>query len=128
MLDNWNFIKDKIDFRTEPKGRTDGTFTNFDSLDDKIDTLYYHMQFIKFGFGRATRDACRMIQNGQMSRAEGRKLALKYDAEFPDTFHEEHLEFLSLNAAEFAETVDRHRDPNIWLQEGNRWVLRHPPT
>ena len=128
MLDNWNFIKDKIDFRTEPKGRTDGTFTNFDSLDDKIDTLYYHMQFIKFGFGRATRDACRMIQNGQMSRAEGRELALKYDAEFPDTFHEEHLEFLSLNAAEFAETVDRHRDPNIWLQEGNRWVLRHPPT
>ena len=23
-----------------------GTFTNFDSLDDKIDDLYYYMQFI----------------------------------------------------------------------------------
>ena len=32
------------------------TFTDFDSLDDKIDCLYYYMQYIKFGFGRATRE------------------------------------------------------------------------
>ena len=32
------------------------------SLDDKIDNLYYYMQFIKFGFGRAVRDASRLIQ------------------------------------------------------------------
>jgi N-acetyl sugar amidotransferase len=68
MLENYEFIKSKFNFRTCPKGRTDGTFTNFDSLDDKMDNLYYHMQFIKFGFGRAVRDACRMIQNEQMSR------------------------------------------------------------
>ena len=48
ILDNWNFIKDKIDFRTAENGRTDGTFTDFDSLDDKIDNLYYYMQFVKF--------------------------------------------------------------------------------
>ena len=55
-------------FKTNPNKRTKGTFTDFDSLDDKIDNLYYYMQHIKFGFGRATRDACRMIQNDQMSR------------------------------------------------------------
>ena len=27
-----------------------GTFTDFDSLDDKIDCLYYYMQYIFFGF------------------------------------------------------------------------------
>ena len=127
MLDNWRYIKDKIDFRTEPIGRTDGTFTDFDSLDDKIDNLYYHMQFIKFGFGRAVRDACRMIQNGQMTRAEGLELVRKYDDEFPKAFHDEHLEYLDLSPADFAATVDKHRDPKIWKQEGNRWVLRHPP-
>lgn len=128
MLDNWNYIKDKITFRTEPNGRTDGTFTDFDSLDDKIDNLYYHMQFIKFGFGRAVRDACRMIQNGQMTRAEGLDLVRKYDDEFPKTHHDEHLEYLDLGEAEFMETIDKHRDPKIWEQEGNRWVLRHPPA
>jgi len=127
MLDNWNFIRDKIDFRTEPGGRTDGTFTDFDSLDDKIDNLYYHMQFIKFGFGRAVRDTCRMIQNGQMTRDEALELVRKYDDEFPKTFHDEHLKYLDLSEAEMAETIDRHRDPQIWEQEGNRWVLKHPP-
>lgn len=127
MLENWNFIKDKIPFETAEGGRTDGTFTNFDSLDDKIDNLYYHMQFIKFGFGRAVRDACRMIQNGQMTRAEGLDLVRKYDHEFPKMYHEEHLDYLGLTAAEFTEIVDKHRDPEIWDHAGNKWWLRHPP-
>ena len=37
--------------------------------------------FLKFGFGRATRDSCRMIQNNQMTRKEGIELARKYDSE-----------------------------------------------
>ncbi len=127
MLENWNYIRDKIDFRTEPKGRTDGTFTDFDSLDDKIDNLYYHLQFIKFGFGRATRDACRMIQNRQLDRAGGLELVREHDHEFPATYHSEHLEYLGLSEMEFTETIDRHRDPQIWDFEGNRWKLRHPP-
>ena len=68
MYENYIFIKDKIDFKTAPNGRTDGTFTNYDSLDDKIDTLYYYMQLIKFGFGRTIRDASRLIQNKHISR------------------------------------------------------------
>ncbi|HBC06441.1 MAG TPA: hypothetical protein DC046_02540 [Rhodospirillaceae bacterium] len=126
MKENYDYIKDKIDFRLAENGRTDGTFTNFDSLDDKIDNLYYHMQFIKFGFGRAVRDACRMIQNGQMTRDEGLELARKYDAEFPATYHDEHLEHLSLTEAEFQDTIDKHRDPKIWEQRGNEWVLKAP--
>lgn len=127
MLDNYNYIKDKIDFRVEPKGRTDGTFTNFDSLDDKIDNLYYYMQFVKFGFGRAIRDSCRMIQNNQMTRAEGLELVRKYDDEFPSSFHDEHLEYLKMNAVEFTETVDKHRNKELWNFSGNRWALRYPP-
>lgn len=126
MKENYDFIKDKIDFQLAENGRTDGTFTNFDSLDDKIDNLYYYMQFIKFGFGRAVRDACRMIQNNQMTRDEALELARRYDAEFPKTYHDEHLDYLMMTAAEFTEVVDKHRDPEIWDRQGNNWVLRHP--
>ena len=63
MFENYNYIKRKVkDFKTLEKNRSDGTFTNFDSLDDKIDNVYYFMQYVKFGFGRATRDSSRMIQ------------------------------------------------------------------
>ena len=127
MKENYEYIRDKFDFHTDPSGRTDGTFTDFDSLDDKIDNLYYHMQFIKFGFGRATRDASRMIQNHQMTRAEGLELARKYDAEFPATFHADHLDYLGLDEVRLTEVIDLHRNNEIWVREGNRWNLRYPP-
>ena len=127
MYENYEYIRDRIEFRTEPKGRTDGTFTNFDSLDDKIDNLYYYMQFVKFGFGRATRDACRLIQNRQMSRDEGLRAARDYDDEFPSTHFRENLDYLGLGEPEFTEIVDLHRNAEIWEFRGNRWELRHPP-
>jgi N-acetyl sugar amidotransferase len=126
MYENYLYIKHKINFKTNAKGRTDGTFTNYDSLDDKIDNLYYYMQFIKFGFGRAVRDASRLIQNGHMTRDEGLNLARKYDDEFCFEHFDEVLEYLDLTKAEFVQIVDQHRNPEIWEKEGTRWVLRNP--
>jgi N-acetyl sugar amidotransferase len=127
IRENYEFIRTKIDFMTDAKGRTDGTFTNFDSLDDKIDNLYYYMQFIKFGFGRAIRDASRQIQNGHMSRAEGLDFVRRYDDEFPATNLQENLEYLGLAESELTELIDLHRNPEIWKFEGNQWKLRFPP-
>jgi len=128
IFENYEFVRRKIDFMTDPKGRTDGTFTNFDSLDDKIDNLYYYMQFIKFGFGRAVRDASRQIQNGHMTRAEGLELVRKYDDEFPSSNLHANLDYLGLTEAELTEIVDLHRNQEIWKFEGNQWKLRFPPT
>ncbi len=127
MYENYQFIKDKIDFWTHPQGRTVGTFTDFDSLDDKVDNLYYYMQYIKFGFGRAVRDASRMIQNGHLTREEGLALARKYDGEFPEEFLDEVLDYLEMDRTEFTEVVDMHRNPEIWKRDAhNDWALRVP--
>jgi hypothetical protein len=126
MLENFRFLGTKIDFATHPAGRTPGTFTDFDSLDDKADNLYYYMQYVKFGFGRAVRDACRMIQNGQMTRAEALDIARKYDGEFPEEFLEDMLDYLAMDRAELERTIDLHRNSEIWIQEGGRWRLRYP--
>ena len=126
MFENYEYIKDKIDFRLAPQGRTDGTFTNFDSLDDKIDDVYYYMQYIKFGFGRATRDASRLIHNNHMTREEAVLLAKKYDGEFPGTHYKDVLDYLSMSSDEFAQIVDLHRNREIWRMAGNEWQLRHP--
>ena len=126
MLDNWNYVKEKLpEFKTEPTGRTEGTFTNFDSLDDKIDTLYYYMQYIKFGFGRATRDACRMIQNNQLSREKAIEYARKYDSEFPKKNLNEILNFLNLSELDFDEIVNKHRNMEIWKTHQNNWILKN---
>jgi hypothetical protein len=124
--ENYQFIKSMFDFRTNAKGRTDGTFTNFDSLDDKTDDVYYYLQFIKFGFGRAVRDASRMIQNGHMTRAEAIEAARRYDGEFPREFFAENLEYLGMTEEEFHRLVDKHRNPEIWKSDGLGWELRYP--
>ena len=36
--------------------RTQGTYSKYNSIDDKIDDLHYYTTFIKFGIGRATYD------------------------------------------------------------------------
>lgn len=124
MLDNWNYVKDKLpEFKTDPDGRTEGTFTNFDSLDDKIDPLYYYMQYVKFGFGRATRDSCRMIQNDQMTREEAIELARKYDHEFPSKDIKDILGYFSLNLDELNVIIDKHRNQEIWKTKNNNWEL-----
>lgn len=126
MFENYRFIASKLDFRLNANGRTGGTFTSFDSLDDKIDDVYYYLQAIKFGFGRAVRDASRMIQNGHMTRAEGLALARKHDGEFPREYLAESLEYLGLTEEEFREIVDKHRNPEIWSHDGVEWTLRFP--
>ena len=128
MLENYRFIRDRMPFATHPAGRTPGTFTEFDSVDDKADNLYYYLQYIKFGFGRAIRDACRMIQNGQLTRAEALDLAQRYDGEFPDEYLDEMLDYLALDRDEFAAIIDRHRNPELWAKDSTGWWLRYPPA
>jgi len=86
------------------------------------------MQFIKFGFGRAVRDASRMVQNKQMTREKALELAKKYDHEFPHEFFNEVLLYLNINEEEFNDIVDKHRNLEIWKKTGNDWALRYPLT
>jgi N-acetyl sugar amidotransferase len=126
MLENFRFIREKIPFSTHPGGRTPGTFTDFDSLDDKSDNLYYYLQFVKFGFGRAVRDACRMIQNGQLPREEALELARRHDGEFPEEHLDDMLEYLRMDREELERTIDLHRNPELWTREDGEWRLRYP--
>jgi N-acetyl sugar amidotransferase len=128
MFDNYQLIREKVPFETHPAGRTPGTFTDFDSLDDKSDDLYYYMQYVKFGFGRAIRDACRLIQNNQMTREEGLEAARRYDGEFPEEHLDAMLDYMSMTRDELLETVDLHRNEELWERKDGAWQLRYPPV
>ena len=124
MADNYDFVKKKlVKFKTSEFGRTCGTFTNFDSLDDKIDDLYYYMQYIKFGFGRCVRDASRLVQNNRISRKDAINYVKKHDGEFPKNNLDQVLNYLSLDKKEFQEIVDKHRNDEIWSKNNkNEWL------
>ena len=105
--------------------RTEGTYSKYSSIDDRIDMFHYFTTLIKFGIGRATYDAAQEIRNDKITREEGVHLVNKYDQEFPVKYFKDFLEYIEINEKTFFETVNKFRSPHLWKLEGDKWVLRH---
>jgi N-acetyl sugar amidotransferase len=128
-------------FEASPE-RTPGTYSKYNSIDDRIDDFHYYTTFIKFGIGRATYDAAQEIRSGDITRDEGVALVRRFDGEFPERFADEIFRYLSLPETEFPEAsrrfeqpmmdrdyflhlCDRFRSPHLWIQHDGGWQLRH---
>ena len=125
---SYEIAKKFCGFRPNPDGRSEGTFTDFASLDDKTDGFHYYMAFIKFGIGRATADAVKQIWNGLMTRDEGVNFVQKYDSEFPAKYLKEFLEYMELDLGKLNRIIDKFRRTIIWNKEDDEWKLRHQVT
>lgn len=128
-------------FQASPE-RTPGTYSKYNSIDDRIDDFHYFTTFIKFGIGRATYDAAQEIRSGDITREEGVALARRFDGEFPERFADEIFNYLSIPANEFPRAAemfeqplmdrdyfmsltDAFRSPHLWKRENGQWKLRN---
>lgn len=128
-------------FQPSPE-RTPGTYSKYNSIDDRIDDFHYYTTYIKFGIGRATYDAAQEIRNCEITRDEGVSLVKKYDGEFPERFASEIFQYLSINEKEFPiahkmfekpiidkeyfmALADKFRSPHLWKNDYGIWKLRH---
>ena len=50
--------------------RTEGTYSKYSSIDDKIDPFHYFTTLIKFGLGRCSYDAAQEVRNDKITREE----------------------------------------------------------
>ena len=105
--------------------RTQGTYSKYNSIDDKIDDLHYYTTFIKFGIGRATYDASQEIRNHHLTREEGLALVKRFDGEFPDRYFKETMEYIGMETEHFFELCDKFRSPHLWAKANGEWKLRH---
>lgn len=104
--------------------RTQGTYSKYNSIDDKIDDLHYYTTFIKFGIGRATYDASQEIRNRHLTREEGVALVKRFDGEFPDRYFNEIMDHIGMTAEEFHALADKFRSPHLWDKSSGDWKLR----
>lgn len=105
--------------------RTEGTYSKYNSLDDKIDGFHYYTTFIKFGIGRATYDASQEIRNRHVTREEGCALVKRFDGEFPERYFRDIMDFIDLSPERFMELCDQFRSPHLWTKVDGTWKLRH---
>jgi len=112
-------------FKARPH-RTQGTFSKYSGIDDKIDDLHFYTTFIKFGIGRATYDAAQEVRNRHLTREEGQALVRRFDGEFPDRYFDEIMKYLEMEPEYFHELCDKFRSPHLWgKDEKGEWKLRH---
>ena len=94
--ENFYFASEYSNFKVNPY-RSEGTYTKYSSLDDKLDNLHFYTWFIKTGRGRATEDAALEVRNNIINREEAVALVKKYDGEFPKKYFKDLLEYLDLS-------------------------------
>lgn len=122
--ENFYYCRENTGFTTNPD-RSEGTYSKYASLDDRIDGYHYFLGFIKFGIGRTTSDASHEIRDGKITREEGMALVRRYDGEFPQKHYNEFLEYCGITDDEFQEVVDSWRSDHLWRKTSNGWELKH---
>src|SRR3990167_4645533 len=91
--ENFYYCSDHTGF-TPNQERTEGTYSKYASLDDKLDGLHYYLAYVKFGIGRATSDSAHEIRDGHITREEAVSLVHKFDGEFPTRHWQEACEYM----------------------------------
>jgi len=124
--ENYYYAVEKTGFKPSDE-RSEGTYSRYASLDDKMDGMHYYMRYIKFGLGRCCEDASHEIRDGHITRSEGLNLVKKFDGEFPKKYFKNFLDYLQINESHFQQVVDSWRSKNIWKKINKKWSLKIPP-
>lgn len=138
---NYYYTIENSNFTTQ-RERTSGTYTQSNSIDDKLDDLYFYTYYIKFGMGRTVGDVSQEIRNGDLDIEDGKHLIRKYDGEYPEKNIDELLKYLSIDEKNFGkkinslfekpildreyfeEITNHFRSPHLWKYTNKGFKLR----
>ena len=123
--ENFYYCAEHTDYKPNPE-RSEGTYSKYASLDDKMDGMHFYMRYINFGLGRCADEAAHEVRDGHITRQEGVALMNKYDGEFPKKYFNDFLNYLNISQDHFWDVVDAWRPKHLWDKKGNRWELKNP--
>ena len=119
------YCSENTGFVANPQGRSEGTYSKYASLDDRLDGFHYYLAYVKFGIGRATSDAAHEIRDGHITREEGINLVRQFDGEFPARHCQDFLNYTGLTEDELHASIDVWRSPHLWDRRDGKWHLKH---
>ena len=114
----------KKGFQVKSDGPVEGTYTNYENLDEKMHGLHDYLKFVKYGFGRATDHVGIDIRNGRMTREEGKILVEKYDGKYPWDSIKSFIAYSCLTLEEIDEIIDSYTNPMLFKTNGNGSFVR----
>ncbi|MDQ1245477.1 MAG: hypothetical protein QG565_1818, partial [Campylobacterota bacterium] len=95
------------------------TYENFENLDCYSNHVHDYLKYVKYGFGRATDNACLDIRLGYITREEGVRLVNKYDGLPPHLAIDEYLKYTGFSQEEFDTIVDSFTNKKIFKRNAD---------
>ncbi|MFH0772175.1 MAG: N-acetyl sugar amidotransferase [Candidatus Omnitrophota bacterium] len=123
--ENYYYAVEHGGLEPEPDGRSEGTYSKYASLDDKLAGFHSYFAFIKFGIGRCTSDAAHEVRDGHITREEAVALVRRFDGEFPKKHFKAFLEYVDMKESDFWEIVDSFRAEHLWGKVNGEWKLKY---
>lgn len=106
-------------FKVKEDGPIEGTYNNYENLDEKMHGLHDYLKFVKYGFGRATDHACIDIRNGRLSRDEAIKIVNEFDGKYPHYSIKEFHKYSGLSEKQINQIIDSFTNPLLFKKTTN---------
>lgn len=100
------------------------TYENFENLDCYSNHLHDYLKYVKYGFGRATDNACLDVRLGYIDREEAVRLVSKYDGIPPKKAIKKYLEYTGFTQEEFEKIVDSYTNKKIFKRDADGRFVR----
>jgi hypothetical protein len=98
--------------------QVEGSYFEYENLDNLQHGIHDYFKFLKFGFGRATDQLSVLIRRGLISRSEAIEIAKKIEGKFPwkylDIGIEAILNHLDISLEEFEDIADQFTNYKIF--------------
>ena len=96
----------------------EGSYGNYENLDNHQTGIHDYFKFLKFGFGRATDIVSMHIRRGRMSRSEAIAIVNEREGKFPSSYLgkplDQILSPLEISPDEFVEVCDKFTNREIF--------------
>lgn len=106
----------------------EGSFVNYENLDNHQHGIHDYFKFLKFGFSRASDIASLHIRRGRITRQDGIDAVKRLDGLFPWEYLgkslDKILQPLNISIDEFILICDKFTNKNIFLRENNGKLIK----
>ncbi|WP_142784478.1 N-acetyl sugar amidotransferase [Changchengzhania lutea] len=101
-------------FKVKEDGPVEGTYTDYENIDEQLCSLHDYLKFVKYGFGRATDHANIDIRNKRLTREEAKNLVNQYDGKYPKIAIQAFQEYSGMSKQEIDAVIDSYTNPVLF--------------
>jgi len=98
----------------------EGSFVNYENLDNYQTGIHDYFCYLKYGFGRASMQASLLIRRKIISRDEALKKVMELEGKYPKTYLGKKIKYIlqsiSMKEQEFIDICDQFTNKNIFLK------------